>query len=227
MFADERGRVIQRYNWSLLTSMTETRDKTFRYLPLGLFLAAGLVFALVSVVRNSTAPLPVIQQIRPFVLTNQFNHAVQLSDLKGTIWVANIIFTRCPGPCKQMSRRMAVLQKQWASHPSVRFLSLTTDPDWDTPAVLKRYADELGADSSRWFFLTGTKAAIRDFAVDGLKLTAKEVDADQRANPADLFIHSTISVVVDRRGRLRGAVEALEKESELQFDDLIHRLLKE
>ena len=207
--------------------MTASRDKTFRYLPLGLLLAAGLIVALVRVVLHTEPPLPVIQQLSPFVLTNQLNQVVQLSDLKGSVWIANIIFTRCPGPCKQMSRRMAVLQKKWDGNPSVRFLSLTTDPDFDTPAVLKKYADELGADSRRWFFLTGTKAAIRDLAVDGLKLTAKEVDADQRANPADLFIHSTISVGVDRRGRLRGAVEALENESEGQFNDLIHRLLKE
>ncbi|MBI1840950.1 MAG: SCO family protein [Verrucomicrobia bacterium] len=207
--------------------MTARTDKSLRYLPFGLLLVVGLVVALVVVIRQTGPPPPIIGQIQPFLLTNQLNQPVQLSDLKGNLWVANIIFTRCPGPCKQMSRRMAALQKRWAGNASVRFISLTTDPDHDTPAVLKVYAEEMGADPSRWQFLTGPKPTIRELAVDGLKLTVKDTEADQRANPADLFVHSTISVVVDRHGRLRGAVEALEKDSEAQFDSLIHRLLKE
>ena len=88
-------------------------------------------------------------------------------------------------------------------------VSLTTDPDYDKPAILKAYAERFGQDSSRWQFLTGTKQQIGHLAIDSLKLTAIEKPADQRESPNDLFIHSTIFVVVDKQGRLRGVFDTV------------------
>lgn len=202
-------------------------NPSIRLLPLGILAVALLVFAMVWVLRHEQKPLPVVNQIHPFALTNQSGALVRLSDLQGSVWVANIIFTRCPGPCLQMSRRMAALQKRWEKEPRVRMISLTADPEFDTPEVLKAYARKVGADLSRWNFLTGTKADIVHLAVDELKLTAQETPPAARENPEDLFIHSTISVLIDTRGRLRASVEALESGSETRFDDFISRLLKE
>jgi cytochrome oxidase Cu insertion factor (SCO1/SenC/PrrC family) len=86
-------------------------------------------------------------------------------------------------------------------------VSLTTDPGFDNPPVLKSYARRFGADPRRWMFLTGTKEQIANLAIDSLKLTAIEKAPAERQSPEDLFVHSTILVLVDRRARLRGVFE--------------------
>jgi protein SCO1/2 len=87
-------------------------------------------------------------------------------------------------------------------------VTLTTDPDFDTPAVLNKYAERFNADTNRWWFLTGEKKEIATLATEGLKLTGfLETKPEERMNPADLFIHSTLFVIVDKQARLRGVIE--------------------
>jgi protein SCO1/2 len=90
---------------------------------------------------------------------------------------------------------------------SAKLVTLTTDPDFDTPPVLKTYAERFGADPGRWIFLTGAKNQIANLAIDSLKLTAVAKPPGERQSPEDLFVHSTIFVVADKRGRLRGVFE--------------------
>lgn len=149
-------------------------------------------------------PLPVIGQIPDFNLTNQDNAPVKLASLRGQVWIADIIFTRCPGPCTKMSGEMAKLQSALPAGQPVRLVSLTSDPDYDTPAKLKEYAGKFGADANRWWFLTGKKAEIRSLAVNDFKFVVLEKTPEQREIPEDLFIHSTWFMLVDRQGRLRG-----------------------
>jgi cytochrome oxidase Cu insertion factor (SCO1/SenC/PrrC family) len=151
--------------------------------------------------------LPVIGLIPDFALTNQNGQAVTLADLRGKVWIADIIFTRCAGPCPRMTRQTADLQSALPVESPIKFVTLTTDPTFDTPEVLKKYAAKFNANPERWMFLTGTKTEIGRLAIDGLKLTAIETKPEERADPADLFIHSTIFVVVDKQGRLRGVFE--------------------
>ncbi|HLP76577.1 MAG TPA: SCO family protein, partial [Candidatus Paceibacterota bacterium] len=168
--------------------------------------SAFLLMALES--RASRSPeLPVYAQVNDFVLTNQNNAVVSLNDLRGKVWVADIIFTRCPGPCKRMTQQMKELQTALEPGNNARLVSLTTDPEFDTPAILSRYAERFGADTNRWTFLTGSKKQIADVAVGSLKLAVVEKKPEERESADDLFIHSTIFVVVDRRGQLRGVFE--------------------
>jgi protein SCO1/2 len=106
-----------------------------------------------------------------------------------------------------MTRQMAELQAAVPARDPVAFVSLTTDPDFDTPPVLKAYAERYQADPARWRFLTGSKEQIARLAMEGLRLTALEQKPELRTAPEDLFIHSTVFVLVDRRGRLRGVFE--------------------
>lgn len=151
--------------------------------------------------------LPVLGTVQDFKLTDQRGKTVTLEDLRGHVWIADIIFTRCAGPCPEMTRQMRMLQEKLSSLRSVQFVSLTTDPEFDTPAVLARYAERFDADQQSWRFLTGTKAEIGRLAIDSLKLTAIEKKPEDRDNPEDLFIHSTIFVIVDKKARLRGVFE--------------------
>jgi cytochrome oxidase Cu insertion factor (SCO1/SenC/PrrC family) len=178
----------------------------------GLLLVIATIFLayLLAQLRVRTflgEPLPVYGQVADFTLTNQAGHAFSLADLRGHTWVADIIFTRCAGPCLKMSRLMKELQDALPASSNAKLISLTTDPDYDTPAILKAYGQRFGANPGRWLFLTGSKKEIAALAINSLKLTAVEKQPQERESPADLFVHSTIFVVVDPRGQLRGVFE--------------------
>ncbi len=173
----------------------------------GLGLTAALLvltFVTATLARRTADALPVYGQVNDFALTNQNDRRVSLADLRGHPWVADIIFTRCAGPCLRMTRQMKSLQASLPRNSSVRLLSLTTDPEYDTPQVFRTYGERFGVDANRWWLLTGTKKQIADLAIGSLKLSAIEKTPEQRQSAADLFIHSTILVLVDKQGRLRG-----------------------
>jgi protein SCO1/2 len=169
-------------------------------------LTVGLLLQIRSRANARTA-LPLLGQVADFTLTNQNGRAVSLGDLRGHVWVGDIIFTRCPGPCRKMTRQMKELEKALPAGSDSRLVTLTTDPEYDRPKVLKKYGEEYSADPNRWMFLTGTKPEIRKLGVDSLKLAALDKSPEERESPNDLFIHATIFVVVDRKAQLRGVFE--------------------
>ena len=173
----------------------------------GLTVLVGLLLAGLRSEDSGGKPLPVIGPVAGFTLTNQNGSAVSLADLRGRVWVADIIFTRCPGPCLKMTRQMKELQEALPPTSQAKLVTLTTDADFDTPPVLKAYAERFQADTNRWTFLTGTKQDIAKLAIDSLKLTAIEKKPEERESPQDLFVHSTIFVVADKQARLRGVFE--------------------
>lgn len=170
---------------------------------------AGVVGMFAISKFNAAPPLPIISQIPNFVLTNQENRAITLADLRGQVWIGDIIFTRCGGPCPEMTRKMAELQSALPSILQNKFVSLTTDPEFDSPAVLKKYGEKFGADFSRWTFLTGDKQEIFKLGVEGLKLSSVEIDPKDRKAVDDLFIHATYFVLADKQGRARAVFETV------------------
>ena len=176
---------------------------------------------------TSSNRLPVLFQIPAFALTNQDQQRVTLSMLSGKIWLADIIFTRCAGPCPEMVRRTAQLQALLKPEWPVRFVTLTTDPNYDTPAVLRAHGQRFGAVSGRWHFLTGPKKAIIELAVGGLKLTALDKDPAKQEDPNDLFIHSTQFVLVDGAGRARALFENEDPEMNGKVLQAVQQLMLE
>jgi protein SCO1 len=165
---------------------------------------AGIGGAFVRSKMVSAQSLPVIGQISEFNLTNQDSERISLASLRGQVWVADVIFTRCAGPCPAMTRELAKLQSALPGGQPVRLVTLTSDPENDTPPVLKRYAARFGADSNTWSFLTGAKPEIRRLEVNDFKFVVVEKGAKEQETPEDLFIHSTWFVLVDQQGRVRG-----------------------
>ncbi|MGO8677601.1 MAG: SCO family protein [Limisphaerales bacterium] len=191
-------------------STPASAPKPLVWVGLGLFLAlltGAALFAVLEGQSAARASLPVYGSIADFTLTNQDGAAVSLGSLRGHAWVADIIFTRCPGPCLGMTRLMKEIQQALPDASRARLVSLTTDPDFDSAPVLRTYAQRFGADPRRWMFLTGTKKQIAGLAIDSLKLTAIEKTSEERQSPDDLFVHSTLLVLVDKQARLRGIVE--------------------
>jgi len=177
--------------------------------------------------KNHRPPLPVLSRVSDFALSNQLGHVVTLADLRGQVWVADIIFTLCPGPCPNMTRAMSELQSALPPTQPVKLLSLTADPEFDTPEVLRQYGEKFGAAPERWQFLTGKKLDIYRLATKGLLLAVDEVKADERTSPDDLFVHSTRFVVVDKHGRVRGSFDGTEGPSRQKILEAIQTLLKE
>ncbi len=153
-----------------------------------------------------------------FSLVDRTGRRVGLADLRGKVWLANFIYTQCTETCPLQSGEIARLQQEFAGAKDLRFVSITVDPEHDTPAVLDAYATRYHADPERWLFLTGSKAAIFALAKDGFKLGVTDSDAAQ-AEPSEwlvgptpafashgskgLIMHSARFVLVDRKGRIR------------------------
>jgi len=179
---------------------------------LGISFAFGLlgltyIVALTKMERTRQVVLPVLGQIASFTLTNQNGQVETLAGLSNHVWVADIIFTRCAGPCPRMTGQMKLLQDLLPPTSGAKLVTLTTDPDNDTPAVMKKYGERFNADFNRWKFLTGTTTEIAGLASGSLKLGAVPVKLEDQKSVADLFIHTTIFVIVDKHARLRGVFE--------------------
>lgn len=114
-----------------------------------------------------------------FALIERSGKEITLADLRGLVWVADFIWTRCPDACPLMSAVMARLQAEFAHEPAFRLVSFSIDPQYDTPAVLARYATKYGANPDRWFFLTGDKKTIYRLVREGFKLAVQDPDDPQ------------------------------------------------
>src|SRR3982751_692711 len=101
---------------------------------LSLSLAYLLAKAQSRVAHNES--LPVLARVADFSLTNQDGAVASLADLRGQVWVGDIIFTTCPGPCLRMTRQMKELQDALPADNKTKLVSLTTNPDYDTPKIL-------------------------------------------------------------------------------------------
>src|SRR6266496_2921620 len=108
-----------------------------------------------------------------FTLMNQDGKNFGSADLRGKIWIADFIYTTCPGPCPMISSRMSELQKP-LEKTDVHLVSFTVDPAKDTPPVLRGYAEKLQAGTGRWDFLTGPQSTIYNLSRDGFKLAVGE-----------------------------------------------------
>ncbi len=162
-----------------------------------------------TVVPAQSRDLPIIADVPDFSLTDQSGRTITLADLKGKIWVAKFIFTTCGGPCPIMTRRMGELRQALYSRgvTDVISVSITVDPEVDTPAVLKEYAARHGADMSGWLFLTGDTMSIYDLSRAGFKLPAARTDDEDHQ-----VEHSPRFVLVDHLARIRGYYEIVTDE---------------
>jgi protein SCO1 len=179
--------------------MIMSRGKILLVYAIGVLLGG---FAIGSTLLQLTHPpqLP-LAQIKPlpdFQLTERSGKTVRLADLKGKVWLADFIYTTCTGPCPMISHRLADLQKDALKNPDVRFVSISTNPDTDTPTVLQHYAENLGASPERWLFLTGEKAKVHALIRDGFMSAVVE-----QPNEAQPIIHSTKLMLVDKNGVIR------------------------
>jgi protein SCO1/2 len=186
-----------------------------RALTAGLLLAAlaTLGFAGLSALKRTAPPPDDFGPVGDFSLTERDGRTVTAADLAGKVWVASFVFTRCTGPCPQVTGTVARLQKDLGNESDVRLVTFTVDPEHDDPDELKRYADHFGA-GERWLFLTGPEKEI-----DRLLIENFHVGVD-RAGGKEVT-HSTKLALVDRRGHVRGYFDGRQVDEQGQpVDDL-------
>jgi protein SCO1/2 len=175
---------------------------------------AVLAIVLCGACKEKVEPLPELGQVQQFALTDHGGGAVTLSSFASKPWVAAFMFTRCPSICPRITQAMKALQAQAKQRNlQVQWVSFSVDPDNDTPAVLREYAQKQGVDLANWSFLTGDLAAIRKTAEEGLK-QAFEGTADP-SKPDFGITHGSHLVLVDRKGTIRGFYRSSD-ETELQ-----------
>ena len=152
--------------------------------------------------RPKTASLPFLGTLPEFSLVERSGRSVGSKDLRGGIWIADFIFTRCSGICPVLSSAMAKLEKRIGTDARVRFVSFSVDPAHDTPEVLRSYAQGYQA-SPRWLFLTGERAELYKLIQSGFRLAVGDTP-EGKASEGELVTHSDRMVLVDGALRIRG-----------------------
>jgi cytochrome oxidase Cu insertion factor (SCO1/SenC/PrrC family) len=181
-----------------------------------------LVFVQMRTVR-AHAIVPTYGNVPAFVLLDHAQQTISRETLRGSIWIADFIFTRCAGQCPLMSARMAALASALRRESSVRLVSFTVDPTWDTPPVLAEYAKRYGAAGEQWRFLTGDQATIVRLCTEGFRLSI----AEDGGTPEEPITHSVRLVLVDRAARIRGYYDATDEVQVKRLRDDLRRLLRE
>lgn len=181
-----------------------------------------LVLAACSHKRQPDAPpLPVLGQLPEFALTSQQGTPFGSAELRGQVWVADFVFTRCPSICPLLTSHLRAVQER-TSLP--RLVSFSVDPEHDTPAVLAAYAAKHGVDQARWTFLTGSYPAVHAIVEKGLLQHMEQVG--QNADLADVN-HSPYFVIIDRELRIRAFHDMNEPGAIDRVVRDLDRLLKE
>lgn len=155
--------------------------------------------------RSQTPKRPPMTE---FTLTDQAGQPFNSQSLRGKVWVASFFFTNCPAVCWRLNQALAALQ-QTDPNSDVRYVSITCDPENDTPEALTKYAQHFQADPARWTFLTGEMELIQRIGQDFFQLSVEKA------------AHTDRACVVDRKGRIRGRFRLTEPDQL----ELLKRLL--
>lgn len=188
-------------------------------------LFVGFYFALTRFVPGfGTVTLPVLSYVQPWSFTNQEGKTITQKDLSGKVYVAEYFFTTCKGICPRMNKNVSVVSKEFADEPDFRVLSYTVNPGTDTVARMKRYADSLGADPAKWWFLTGRKDSLYNLARNSYMLDDPK---NNTTNIEEQFLHTQFLALVDKGGRVRKIYDSLKKDEMEELEKDIKTLLKE
>ncbi len=179
------------------------------FVSLALVFYATLALVIPGYTKKGVAP---VSYVRPFRFVTQDSTPLTEQDTKGKVYIASYFFTTCKGICPKMNNHLKEVYDALHNDPDFLLLSHTCDPETDSVAQLKKYADSLGIDTQKWIFLTGRK--------DSLYYTARisytiDDPANNLTSVEDDFLHTQFWALVDRNGDVKKIYDGL-KESEVQ-----------
>jgi len=137
--------------------------------------------------------------VKNISFTNQLGQKVSLDDAKGKVIVVNFFFTRCPSICPGLTRNMKRVQESFLKNPEiVQFISISVDPEHDSVHNLRKFADRFNVNHDSWWFVTGDKKEIYDFAFNEIKASVADVNVDTA------FVHTENFFLLDSNRVVRG-----------------------
>src|SRR5512138_2472168 len=146
--------------------------------------------------RDPGQPLPVLWPVPSYRLVDQEGKTRTPDELRGSVWIADFIFTSCKSVCQVLSAKMVQVQRG-IPDPRLRFVSFSVDPERDTPEALRAYAGRWAPDESRWTLLATTKDSLAELAKGMKTFVERQPDPDATLHTSELFL-------VDEQGRVRG-----------------------
>jgi protein SCO1/2/putative membrane protein len=168
----------------------------------------GIVFAVSAIIcfgaassgrqgASAGSQLLAGKEIAPFILVRENGSPVRSDDLRSGPWLAAFTFTRCPSSCPRISATLKSLQAD-LNGSSAKIISISVDPEFDTPEVLSRYSERFGADPNRWWFLTGRKDDIFALIQSSFLLSVAATTPEQQKEGAEAIAHSDRIALVDK-----------------------------
>jgi protein SCO1/2 len=175
--------------------------------------------AIRPLLRHVPEPPPVLFQLPAFTLEDQDGKPFGSQELRGQVYIASFFFTSCRSICPAIMHGMGRLQAGLAERnvQGVRLVSISVDPEHDTPEILSEYAKGMGVDPGRWTLLTGDPAPVRALVVDGFKTPVVSAPPEG-VEPLDIA-HTGKLVLVDGSGRVRGYYGS----DEMGLDEVFNR----
>jgi protein SCO1/2 len=176
---------------------------------------ALVAFAAYLLGCDPVVEVPVWGTLPEFDLINQSAEPYGTQQLEGRPWIADFIFTKCPGRCPMLTREMSRLQTELRERgwDDVMLVSISVDPATDTPETLAAYAAKHGAKQDGWQFLTGTRESIWSLSVDSFKLAVMEIE-DAGEGP---IVHSNRFVLSDGQRQIRGYYDAFDADDRIKL----------
>ena len=176
----------------------------------------------VKTVRGKSVPDTIWHRAKNISFTNQLGNKVSLDDLKGKILVVDFFFTKCPTICPSMVRAMRKLQKSYEKNPEiVHFLSISVDPEHDSVEGMRNFADLFEVNHDNWWFVTGNKKEIYDFALSEMKASIADTQVDTT------FIHTENFFLLDTQRVVRGWYNGFDTLKQAQLAAAIPTLMLE
>lgn len=152
----------------------------------------------VSSPKSAESDLLLIGKAPDFRLTNQNGQKITQDSYKGKVYVVEFFFSTCPSICPIMNRNMVDIQNKYFGNPNFGIASITINPEYDTAAVLKEHAEQIGVKSSNWHMLTGDKDSIYSISNKGFNIYTGE-----NKKAAGGFEHSGLFALIDKEGNIR------------------------
>lgn len=176
-------------------------------------LVVGFFLVLSAVIPGfSKVTIPPIGQVQPFHFVNQNGQPVTEKDIAGKVVAVEYFFTTCKGICPKLNRNLRTVYEEFKNEPDFLILSHTSDPETDSAARLKQYADSMGVNTQKWMFLTGRKDSLYSMARHSYKI---DDPANNVTSIEDDFLHTQFIALVTRDGNVVKIYDGL-KPSEMK-----------
>jgi protein SCO1/2 len=150
---------------------------------------------------------------RDIPMTDSNGSTRKLMDLKGKVWLISHVFTRCPGQCAGVCVVLDEIRKDVNDKDNLHFVSVTLDPNHDTPDHLKKFSKKHGFVSDDWWFLTGESSELNRYMMEVFSLAAQEKKESEKVSEDDIFAHKPMVALINHELKIEGWYNPFDKRS--------------